>query len=113
MFTRRAGTGGAAEDPRVTGLRRMRMLATLRNSDPSVHWDRLLFSAKESVYKAWFPLARKWLGFEEADVVFRPDGTFSAELIGTSTSVPDGTEITGFDGRWLARDGLAITAIAR
>ena len=31
---------------------------------PDVRWDRLLFSAKESVYKAWFPLTRRWLGFE-------------------------------------------------
>src|SRR4051794_18225806 len=26
------------------------------------HLDRLLFSAKECVYKAWFPVARRWLG---------------------------------------------------
>jgi 4'-phosphopantetheinyl transferase EntD len=89
------------------------MLSALRQADPAVHWDRLLFSAKEAVYKAWFPLARRWLGFEEADVTFRPDGTFSAELLGTSTTAPDGTEIAAFDGRWLARDGLVITAIAR
>jgi 4'-phosphopantetheinyl transferase EntD len=89
------------------------MLASLRRADPAVHWDRLLFSAKESVYKAWFPLARQWLGFEQADLVFRPDGTFSARLIDVSTTTPGGTEITCFDGRWLARDGLAITAIAR
>ncbi len=31
-------------------------LRELARSRPSVHWDRLLFSAKESVYKAWFPL---------------------------------------------------------
>jgi 4'-phosphopantetheinyl transferase EntD len=33
---------------------------------PDVRWDRLLFSAKESVYKAWYPLAKSWLGFEDA-----------------------------------------------
>ena len=31
-------------------------------------WDRLLFSAKESVFKAWFPLAQRWLGFEDARI---------------------------------------------
>ncbi|MCK9894117.1 4'-phosphopantetheinyl transferase superfamily protein [Frankia sp. AgB32] len=36
---------------------------------PAVRWDRLLFSAKESVYKAWFPLAQRWLGFEDAELV--------------------------------------------
>lgn len=88
-------------------------LAELRSADPAVHWDRLLFCAKESVYKAWFPLARRWLGFEDADVEFRADGTFLARLVGTSTAAPDGTPITGFDGRWLTRSGLAVTAIAR
>src|SRR5258706_11349430 len=28
----------------------------LSMTEPRIHWDRLLFSAKESVYKAWFPL---------------------------------------------------------
>lgn len=41
-------------------------LDRLQENVPGVHWDRLLFSAKESVYKAWFPLARRWLGFEDA-----------------------------------------------
>jgi hypothetical protein len=36
-------------------------LARLRADHPWVCWDRLLFSAKESVYKAWYPLARRWL----------------------------------------------------
>jgi 4'-phosphopantetheinyl transferase EntD len=49
---------------------------------PGVHWDRLLFSAKESVYKAWFPLAKRWLGFEEAVVtVDASTETFVAQLL--------------------------------
>lgn len=50
-------------------------------SYPSVAWDRLLFSAKESVYKAYFPLTRQWLDF--ADVRIRIDpmtGTFHASV---------------------------------
>lgn len=69
------------------------------------HWDRLLFSAKESVYKAWFPLARRWLGFHEAAITLEPDGTFDVDLL-----VPG--PVRGFRGRWLARDGLIVTAIA-
>ncbi len=43
---------------------------------PGPSWDRLLFSAKESVYKAWFPLTGRWLGFEEAAITINPaDGT--------------------------------------
>jgi 4'-phosphopantetheinyl transferase EntD len=40
----------------------------LAASDPGTCWDRLVFCAKEAVYKTWFPLAERWLGFDEADV---------------------------------------------
>jgi 4'-phosphopantetheinyl transferase EntD len=75
-----------------------------------VHWDRLLFSAKESVYKAWFPLTRRWLNFTEAAVTPHPDGTFTARLL-VPGPVVDGHPVDGFDGRWLTRDGLVLTAI--
>ncbi|UVS77396.1 4'-phosphopantetheinyl transferase [Actinokineospora sp. UTMC 2448] len=76
-----------------------------------VHWDKLLFAAKESVYKAWFPLARKWLGFSDARVEFDPTGTFRATLLVPGPAV-EGVEITGFSGRWVVDNGLAVTAIA-
>lgn len=72
--------------------------------------DRLLFSAKESVYKAWFPLARRWLGFNDATVHLRLDGTFTARLLVDGT-VDEGSPLTGFEGRWLAARGLVLTAI--
>ncbi|MFE7119072.1 4'-phosphopantetheinyl transferase [Streptomyces sp. NPDC057654] len=88
-------------------------LAGLR---PDVHWDRLLFSAKESVYKTWFPLTGAWLDFHEAHLEFDPsggaaEGTFAARLL-VSREDPEGRALTGFQGRWLVRDGLVVTAIA-
>ncbi|WP_367137603.1 4'-phosphopantetheinyl transferase [Saccharothrix sp. HUAS TT1] len=84
----------------------------LRASGDKVSWDRLLFSAKETVYKAWFPLARKWLGFEDAEVTINPDdGTFSARIL-IEPPVVDGVPLDGFTGRWLAREGFVVTAIA-
>jgi len=84
----------------------------LRTAGDKVSWDRLLFSAKESVYKAWFPLTRLWLGFEDADVTIDPDaGTFSARIL-IEPPIVDGEPLTGFTGRWLARDGFVITSIA-
>jgi 4'-phosphopantetheinyl transferase EntD len=71
-------------------------------SERSVH-GRLLFSAKESVYKAWFPLARVFLDFSEAELTF-DDDVFSARIL-----VPG--PVTGFSGRWLIRDGFVITSI--
>jgi len=41
---------------------------------PGVCWDRLLFSAKESAYKAWFPLTGRPLRFHDAAVTLGQDG---------------------------------------
>ena len=78
-------------------------------------FGRLLFSAKESVYKAWYPLTGRWLGFGDAAVTINADGaaagTFTAELA-VPGPVVDGRALTGFAGRWLAGAGLVVTAIA-
>jgi 4'-phosphopantetheinyl transferase EntD len=88
-------------------------VAALARTRPGVCWDRLLFCASESVYKAWFPLTRKWLGFEEATITFSstsPDGqapcgsgTFDARIL-----IP--APIAGFTGRWLC-SGQHIVAL--
>jgi 4'-phosphopantetheinyl transferase EntD len=85
------------------------MTRASRGAHASVHWDRLIFSAKESVYKAWFPLARRWLGFDDAIVTIDPAaGTFQARLlIDPPAGVP-----AEFHGRFLIEDGLVLTAIA-
>ncbi|HXS48455.1 MAG TPA: 4'-phosphopantetheinyl transferase superfamily protein [Solirubrobacterales bacterium] len=88
------------------------MLRTLAEEGSEIHWDRLLFSAKESVYKAWYPLAGKWLGFEDAIVVIDPSTqTYLARLLVPGPTVA-GRELSGFAGRWIAGDGLIFTAIA-
>ena len=87
-------------------------LPALTAAAPHVAWDRLLFCAKEAVYKAWFPLAGRWLGFEEAAITFAPDaGTFTARLLVPGPAV-GGRPLVGFSGRWLARGGLLLAAIA-
>jgi 4'-phosphopantetheinyl transferase EntD len=84
------------------------MLSTLAAADPGISWDRLLFSAKESVYKAWFPLTGQWLGFPDARIAVQADGTFSARLR-VPWPAAGGRPLEGFDGRWLVRDGLIVT----
>lgn len=87
-------------------------LEVLAGQEPGVSWDRLLFSAKESVYKAWFPLAGRWLGFEDAGVTIdRRRRTFSARLL-VPGPVLDGKELTGFSGSWSVREGFVLSAIA-
>lgn len=86
-------------------------LAELAALDTSTRWDRLLFCAKESVYKAWFPLTGAWLGFEQASISIDPVGQrFSARLLVPGPRL-DGAPLAGFDGQWLAEHGLLITAI--
>lgn len=86
-------------------------IAALSTARPDVSWDRLLFSAKESVYKAWFPLTRRWLDFAEADITIDPAGTFVARLL-VPGPVLGGVPITAFTGRFLVDGGLVMTAIA-
>ena len=83
-------------------------LAALTGRRENVAWDRLLFSAKECVYKAWFPLAQRWLDFGDVLVTFDPDeAAFRGRLrVGGPALVAE------FSGRWLVRDGLIVTAIA-
>ncbi|KAB1144951.1 4'-phosphopantetheinyl transferase superfamily protein [Streptomyces luteolifulvus] len=92
---------------------RLRLLA---HQHPHIHWERLLFSAKESVYKAWFPLTGLWLEFTEADIEVgvepgeRPGGRFHAELL-VPGPVVGGRRIGSFEGRWTVRQGLVATAV--
>jgi 4'-phosphopantetheinyl transferase EntD len=97
---------------RVVNQVERRALAELASAAPGVSWDKLLFSAKEATYKAWFPLTQRWLGFDEASISINPaDGTFIARLL-VPGPVLAGRQLTQFSGRWLVRDGLVITSIA-
>jgi 4'-phosphopantetheinyl transferase EntD len=87
-------------------------LRELAQRTPATHWDRLLFSIKESVYKAWFPLTESWLGFEDATIsIDLAKQSFSARLLVPGPLI-DGCELGGFSGRWLADEGLVAAAIA-
>lgn len=79
--------------------------AALAGADPALCLDRVLFSAKESVYKVWYPVTRSWLGFEDVDVRLG-DGTFVARL------GPTGLGTRELYGRWAVGDGLLVTAVA-
>ena len=96
---------------RIAVAQEQAWLPELAAAAPGVSWDRLLFCAKESVYKAWFPLTRRWLGFEQAVItVDLRAGAFTAELLEPAEAL-DGRRVASFAGHWLARDGLVLTAI--
>jgi 4'-phosphopantetheinyl transferase EntD len=89
--------------------------ATLALPRIDVAWDRLIFSAKESVYKLWYPIMRSWLDFDGARVAIQPDpscqsrGAFSARLL--APLVVDGRDIAHVQGRFVANTHRIITAI--
>ncbi|MFJ9624023.1 4'-phosphopantetheinyl transferase [Streptomyces sp. NPDC101181] len=86
----------------------------------AVHWDRVLFSAKESVFKVWYPVTRVELDFKEADLTFSQEhgeesgrtkdgvagGSFAARLLRTDPALP-----TTLEGRWRIEDGVVATAV--
>ncbi len=60
---------------------------------------RLLFCAKEAVYKCWFPRARRFLSFQEVGIrLDLPQGRFRAEL-SHAAMIPNG--VGQWVGRWL------------
>lgn len=86
-------------------------IARLLHDRPAVAWDRLLFSAKESVYKATYPGTGLRLGFEDAAITVDPlRGTFRARFT-VPAPLLGGHHRSGLDGRWSAAGGLLLTAI--
>jgi 4'-phosphopantetheinyl transferase EntD len=80
-----------------------------------LHWDRILFCAKEATYKAWFPLTERWLGFEDAHITFDVDpsgvaGTFVSRIL-IDPAARSGPPLNELAGRWSVGGGLALTAI--
>ncbi|UXY23938.1 4'-phosphopantetheinyl transferase superfamily protein [Streptomyces cynarae] len=80
-----------------------------------VCWDRVLFSAEESIYKAWFALTRTWLDFTDVVVtvhvvsVHASDGSFHGRLI--ERAAADERAPTGLDGCFVVGAGLVLTAV--
>jgi enterobactin synthetase component D / holo-[acyl-carrier protein] synthase len=102
---------GIAESITVPG--EPAMLERLAGTDPRTHWGRLLFSAKEAVYKAWFPVTRRWLGFDEARLTIDlKTATFTATLLVDGTRTDGGPPLRTLHGRFAVDRGLILTAVS-
>ncbi|MFJ4849662.1 4'-phosphopantetheinyl transferase [Streptomyces sp. NPDC088733] len=100
----------------ITATPAERELITALQADlPEVSWDRLLFSAKEAVYKTWYPFALRMIDFSEAEILPFADtarsGGFTARLLSPGPLV-GATRHDVLHGRWVARDGLLVCATA-
>lgn len=82
-------------------------LTTLR---PEVEWGRVFFSAKESVYKAWFSLTQSWLGFDDVDLNIDIKGSIGPVSY-RSSSHRAHEVVAQLSGRWAVKDGIIVTAI--
>lgn len=81
------------------------------NAEPrETFWARVLFSAKESVYKTWYPLTRRWLGFQDVAITIAGADSFVAELR-VPGAVIGGRRVASFLGRYAVRGGLVLTAV--
>jgi 4'-phosphopantetheinyl transferase EntD len=94
----------------ATPAERDRLAVTQLEPD-SPNWDRLLFSAKEAVYKAWFPLVGEWLDHQEAEIFSDPlDQTF-AVVLSRDGLIVDGRQIRRLNGRWARQRVILVTAV--
>jgi 4'-phosphopantetheinyl transferase EntD len=72
--------------------------AASRTPPEGADWGKLVFSAKESAYKCYFPLARTLLGFQDMEIDFSADAArFSARLL--RAAAPGAGGARRFEGR--------------
>jgi 4'-phosphopantetheinyl transferase EntD len=78
---------------------------------PGDHWTTLVFSAKESIYKAWYPIAERWLDYLDAELTVDPErGRFTARIL-----LPVEPEVfpwNPLEGRFAVSDERVFTAVA-
>ncbi len=84
-------------------------LDPLAAADPTVQWGRLLFCAKEALYKAWYPVQRRWLGLDEVDVQLGRDGWISCRLLAPTV---DSGPFAHCQGRWALDDRVLLAAVS-
>jgi 4'-phosphopantetheinyl transferase EntD len=70
---------------------------------------RLLFSAKEAFFKAYYPLYGRFIDFLDIRVSLAPAGTFSVEPV-SSTLFDEARH--AFAGRWTSGGGAVLTGVA-
>ena len=73
-------------------------------------WKTIAFSAKEAVYKAYFPLWRRFLDFDAVAIVLTEDGGFTVEPQDRKHS--EALFLSQMMGRWAIADGRVYTAVS-
>jgi 4'-phosphopantetheinyl transferase EntD len=92
---------------RITGEPEQRQLRELAASYPAIAWDRLLFSAKEAAYKAWYALQ----GYDLSNTTIVFDGVSGEFTARPRIKTEAANTMLPLSGRWLTYRGLLVTAI--
>jgi len=81
-------------------------LGRLQAADAHVPWDRILFSAKEAFYKAWYPVMGSFLDFHDVRIDLCPE---ERSFRGTVLGVFPGLSLSG---RWVILPEHIVTAVS-
>ena len=73
---------------------------------------RVLFSAKESIYKAWYPATGRWLDFHDVVVMIERGGSFTVEP-GSHLDPDDRGMLAAARGRFAVDAEHVFTAVHR
>lgn len=92
---------------RIATAEESRHMSDMSRAVPEIHWDRVLFSAKEAAYKAWYPLKGTPLRFRDINVTFQADGQLQARI---EPNTAEDHSPFNWTGRWTCSD-FVLTAV--
>jgi 4'-phosphopantetheinyl transferase EntD len=96
--------------PRICSGAELEALAQLGAEQPSSDWPTVYFSAKESVYKCTYPLARTRLGFRDVEVeIEAASGRFRAHLVHRAAQAAAGARV--LHGRFAVEGAIVLTGV--
>lgn len=78
----------------------IKTISMLKNSNPTVAWDRLFFSAKEAVYKAISYAENTAIPFTDIEISLLPIRKFRLKSIRSSYGTPVNGPIPSVTGEW-------------
>lgn len=94
---------GAAEEI----VRRDEHSSSAPRGMPVELWEKVVFSAKESVFKAWFPITGSWLGFLDCRIAVAAGGELVAEVVAARPATWPKQVV----GAWSVSSGCVRTAV--
>ena len=81
-------------------------------ADSSAIWPTVLFSAREAIYKAWYPVAGQWLGHHDVRLEIDPaTGRFDVTFVGAIAPLAERRHLTALEGAARWNDEFVFSAV--